>query len=412
MQNIPSSLHTPQPFAKAYPWVAFVTLIFFFNYAVRSTLSPLLVFMEADLGISHAQSTSLLFIQGIGFAITQILSGQLVGIIRPRTVAVVGIIGAGLCLIPLYFVQSLYVAWVIFFFFGLCLGLYMPAGIAILGSLVHGKDWGKAIGIHELAPNLGFICVPLVAQAILMHSTWRSVFLIMGALCIVAGLLFALFGRGGYECTQKPSIKGSLHIFLQRNTWIFALLVSIGISGEFSVYVVLQLFLVDDLLFSPSEANMWLFYSRLATPLAVFLGGWVADRFSASAMIKWGLSVHALSLIAMSADAFLAPLYGVEKGTLLPNMALTGACMQAFVIALSFPSVFKIIAENIPMQEQPSFFSLILPLSAIFSISFMPWLLGILGQYVFFGVGFFILALVSIGGAISLSYVQSTKNMS
>ena len=42
--------HTALPFRKALPWTAFVALLFLLNYMSRSTLTPLLVPLERDLG--------------------------------------------------------------------------------------------------------------------------------------------------------------------------------------------------------------------------------------------------------------------------------------------------------------------------------------------------------------------------
>ena len=43
---------------------------------------------------------------------------------------------------------------------GLSAGLYLPSGIAIVTDLVPKEHWGKALAIHELAPNLGFVTAP------------------------------------------------------------------------------------------------------------------------------------------------------------------------------------------------------------------------------------------------------------
>ena len=58
----------PMPFRTALPWAGFVALLFLLNYMSRSTLTPLLVSIEKDLGIGHAQATSLLLMQSAGFS--------------------------------------------------------------------------------------------------------------------------------------------------------------------------------------------------------------------------------------------------------------------------------------------------------------------------------------------------------
>ena len=67
----------PMPFRTALPWTGFVALLFLLNYMSRSTLTPLLVSIEEDLGIGHAQATSLLLMQSAGFSSALAASGFL-----------------------------------------------------------------------------------------------------------------------------------------------------------------------------------------------------------------------------------------------------------------------------------------------------------------------------------------------
>jgi hypothetical protein len=46
-------------------------------------------------------------------------------------------------------------------------GLYMPSAIATITSLVDRRHWGKAIAVHELAPNLAFFASPFIAELFL-----------------------------------------------------------------------------------------------------------------------------------------------------------------------------------------------------------------------------------------------------
>jgi len=46
------------------------------------------------------------------------------------------------------------------FLTGLCTGLYLPSAIAAITVLVSPRHWGKAIAIHEVAPNLAFVLAP------------------------------------------------------------------------------------------------------------------------------------------------------------------------------------------------------------------------------------------------------------
>ena len=110
---------------------------------------------------------------------------------------------------------------------------------------------------------------------------------------------------------------------------------------------ILQLFLVGERGHSPESANLVLSLSRLAAPLGVLLGGWLADRYNTLAVLRVCLVAHAASLATMSCSA--GPLLHI-------------ACaVQAVSIATLFPALFKQLALLYPLRLQPIVLSLILP---------------------------------------------------
>jgi hypothetical protein len=54
-------------------------------------------------------------------------------------------------------------------------GFYLPSGISTLTATVRSKDWGKAIAIHELAPNVRFPTASLLSEALLLWFNWRNI---------------------------------------------------------------------------------------------------------------------------------------------------------------------------------------------------------------------------------------------
>ena len=276
----------PMPFRTALPWTGFVALLFLLNYMSRSTLTPLLVSIEEDLGIGHAQATSLLLMQSAGFSSALAASGFLLSRFKPRQIATIPLAIAGGILLLMPLVHTLGQARLVFVAFGLGVGFYFPAGMATLSSLVFPKDWGKAVAIHELAPNTGFILIPLLAQAGLMFTDWRGVFAIMGVLMICTAGAFLLWGRGGNTRTDAPSFKGCGVLLKNPASWIVALLMAVSMIGEFSIYSILQIFLVSAAGFGPEEANLGLSISRLAMPVIVIAAGWAADRFNAKRTVS------------------------------------------------------------------------------------------------------------------------------
>lgn len=385
----------PLPFAKAWPWTAFVALIFLANYGARSALSPLMVSIETDLHISHAQATSLLMLQGIGFSVALGISGFIMSFIRPARMAVFSLVAGGAALLFMPLVTTLLQGQILFLLFGLMAGLYFPAGMATLSSIVFPQDLGKAVGIHELAPNLGFIFMPLLMQLALNYTDWRGAFACVGLTIIVIGLSFLCFGRGGQHCTPPASFAGSTRLLRSPRTWWFAILLGICLVGEFTIYSVLQLYLVNDLGFSPEKANLILSLSRVITPLAVFGAGFAADVFNPVRLLGACLFVHGVALGLMG----LQHIY----------LALGGVVLQAFSIAFSFPALFKIMSNCFEADEQPLLLSFTMPLAGLAATGLMPWFLGLCGQYASFGLGFAIMGLLSLLSIAALVPLRRTK---
>lgn len=382
----------PMPFAQAWGWAFFVALLFLLNYMARSTLSPVMVSLEQDMNVGHAQATSLLLMQGIGFASTQAVVGFIVGRIPPARVAAASLMLIGVCLMSMLLVTQLWQARIVFLLFGFSAGLYFPAGMATLGSLVYAKDWGKAVGIHELAPNVGFILIPLIAQGALLFTNWRGVFAIMGVCTLLTGLAFALWGRGGSSPTAAPSFRGSADMLCSPATWVITLLLAVTMSGEFSVFSVLQIFLVSEAGYDPQTANGLLSLSRLATPLAVFFGGWAADHWRPLPILRCCLLLHAVALGCMSSGHAM--------------LILVGGCAQALTIAVCFPSLFKAISACFAMNKQPILLSLTMPGASLVSAGLMPWFFGLCGQYANFGWGFLTLAAFSALSVLALPVLR------
>lgn len=399
MANPPSaSVHSsalPLPFAKAWPWTAFVALIFLVNYGSRSALSPLLVSVEVDMQVSHSQATSLLMLQGLGFSLALAFSGFVMGWVRPARVAVFSVVASGTVLLFMPQVTTLGQGQTVFFMFGLCAGMYFPAGMATLASLVFPADWGKAVGIHELAPNTGFILMPLLMQLALNYTDWRGAFTLVGAAMIIVGLSFLFFGRGGQVCTPPTSFGGSAKVLRIPRTWIFALLLSICMVGEFSIYSVLQLYLVSEGGFSPEKANVILSLSRAVTPLAVFAAGFAADAFNPVRLVRFCLLAHGIALGLMALDHTV--------------LALSGVALQAFSIAFSFPALFKVMGNCTPLEEQPLLLSLTMPVAGLVSAGMVPWFLGFCGEFFSFGAGFLVMGIVSLLSMLPLSSLNVPK---
>lgn len=380
--------HKPTTFRDALPWTAFVALLFMVNYFARSALSPLLIGLEADLEVGHAQATGLLLNQAVGFSASQFLCGFLLSRITPARMVAFSVAASGACLLSMSLVEGLGGARLVFTLFGFAAGLYFPAGMATLASLVQPKDWGKAVAVHELAPNTSFIILPLLAEAALRFTDWRGVFTIVGVTLVMLGLAFAVWGRGGRTLAAPPSYAGCRHALTDPRTWVFTLLFSICIAGEFSTFSVLPLHLVTELGFTQERANQLVSLSRVLCPFAAIAGGWAADRMGAGFIIRGYLLLHGAALCMMALDHIVP--------------AFMGMAAQAFVTAFAFPALFKAFARSFAPERQPLLLSLTMPVSCFIGTGVAPAFLGLCGQLTSFGTGFVVLGLISAVSVVAL----------
>ncbi len=380
------------PFRRALPWVCCVTLMFLLSYCGRGALSPLFPYLEAAWNVGHAQATSLLFAQGVGLSISLGLGGILLSRIRARTMVSLSLCLSGVCFMLIPLCDSLNEARFAFFVFGLTAGLYFPAGMTTLGTLVSYKDWGKAVGIHELAPNVGFVLFPLVAQGLLLLTGWRGVLGVWGGLMLLAGLAFARFGRGGHDYAERPSIRGGLELLGHPTLWMFMYLLVVALIGEYAVYSVLPLHLVQTYGLEPDKANYLLSLSRLAAPFMVILGGWASDVFPVRRFLTFSLLLHTLALVFIGLPVF--------------PLTVVGMILQSAAIAMTYPALFKLLGECYPGDKQPMVLSLSMPASGLLGSGVAPSLLGLAGETVGFGWG--ILA-VSVFSLICVPMVLSVR---
>ena len=253
----------------------FLVGIFFLNLLGRIILSPLMPTVEKDLKIGHDEAGSLFLLISLGYCLGMLASGFVSSRLRHRGTIVLSSIAVGFGLMIVSVSHNLWPIRIGLIFLGMAAGLYLPSGIATLTELVPPKNWGKAIAIHELAPNLGFVTAPLLAEVLLGLFSWQGVMLYIGIASIIAGSIFIFFGKGGASLGQTPNPKVLRSILAERSLWIMMLLFGLGVGSSFGIYSIIPLYLVSERGMDRSWANTLLGMSRILTSFMVLLGGWV-----------------------------------------------------------------------------------------------------------------------------------------
>ncbi|MBW2648906.1 MAG: MFS transporter, partial [Deltaproteobacteria bacterium] len=254
--------------------IVFLTAIFFLNFLARIILSPLIPTIEKDMSLGHGEVGFFFLFVTIGYFVSLVGSGFISSRISHKLTITVSSIAVGLVLLGVCFAETVWGIGTCMLVLGLAAGVYLPSGIATITHLVNPRQWGKAIAIHELAPNLGFVMAPLVAEALMIWFSWRGVMAAIGFASILAGLSFLLFGRGGEFTGEKPNFDSIRSLLTKPSFWVMVVLFSLGISSTVGIYSMLPLYLVADHGIFRVQANTIVAISRVSTIFIVFLGGW------------------------------------------------------------------------------------------------------------------------------------------
>ncbi len=379
--------HTvPLPFRQALPWLCFVTVLFFMNFLTRVIFSPLMLPIEEDLGIHHAQAGRLYFFFSAGYALGLFASGFLSTRMRHRDVIALSATAVGISFMAISQLGEAYAYELLatgLALFGVAGGLYLPSGIATLTSLVRERDYGKAFSVHEMAPNLSLFLAPLLVVWLSAFMTWREVLLLLGVASLAAGVAFKLFARGGTFTGHPPDVALVRRLLGSRPFWGLLGLFFIAVSASFAPYAMLPLFLTDVHAFEDEWANRLLAYSRIAGPFAAFGAGWLVDRLGAVRTVRFYL------LSCGIATAALGALHG--------EALVVAVLLQAVLSVTYFPAGFSLLAKLYVPETRSVVISCMIPLAILLGNGVTPAMMGWAGRHGHFEAGFLCLGGFMVG---------------
>lgn len=363
-----------------------VAAIFFFNFICRVILAPIMPVVQDDLGFTHAGAGYLFLGLAAGNATGLLISGFISRAMKHRrTVGISALAVGSLCLAaPL--ANNYATLLLAVFGLGTAAGLYLPSGIAVITSLVHKEDWGKAMAVHELAPNCSFVVAPLLAEAALLFFDWRAVLYVLGVAQICLGLWFLKAGRGGEYPGIVPTPTMVVEIVRRPVFWLLVLFFSLAIGSSIGPYSMLPLYLTDEHGFSRADANQLLAYSRILACFLPFLAGWITDR--------WGPRPAILICLGCTGSALVC--LGLASGKLLVAVAFLEPMFTVFMFAPGF----TMLSMSFEPDRRSVAVALAGPLNALLGMGLVPTFLGHMGDLGRFDQGFLILGLIMLAAMI------------
>lgn len=344
--------------------------------------------VQADLGFSYAGAGYLFLALALGNASGLLLSGFVSRAWNHRRTVGLSAIAVGVLALIVPLASSYPTLLLAMFALGASAGLYLPSGIAAITSLVRKEDWGKAMALHEMAPNLSFMAAPLLAEAALLFFDWRSVFFLLGTVQVCLGGWFFKAGRGGDfpGMVPTPAMVGS--IVRQPVFWLLVLFFSLSIGSSVGPYSMLPLYLADAHGFSRAEANQLLAYSRIGACFMPFIAGWITDRWGARPAILLSLCMTGVALIAL----------GLASGRFLVAVVLLEPLFPVFML----PPAFTMLSMSFGPDQRGVAVALAGPLNALFGIGLVPTFLGLMGDAGRFDIGFLVLGVIMVSAVFLL----------
>ena len=373
----------------------FLVGIFFLNFISRIVLSPLLPTVEKDLKIGHDEAGTLFFMISLGYCIGLLFSGFISSRLTHRKTILLSAIALGGALMMVSISHHLWMIHLGLIFLGIAAGFYLPSGIATVTELVRPEHWGKAIAIHELAPNLAFIVAPLLAEALLGVFSWRGVLMWSGAGSVVSGVIFIIFGKGGDFAGEAPNVRTLRIILKEPSFWFMMGLFSLGIGASFGVYTMLPLYLVAEKGMDRTWANTFVASSRIFTLGSSILVGWITDRVGPRKTLMG----------VFMATGIVTLLLGLVSGAWIILIVF----LHSILATSFFPAGFAALSRIGSGRLKNVGVSLTVPVGFLLGGGVIAAGLGIMGEMGSFALGFILFGVVLLSGVLLARSLKIAK---
>jgi MFS family permease len=151
------------------------------------TYAALLIKIGDEFGIGFFLLGALGNVFAYTFGFGALPSGVLTDRLGSQPVLYACLVGSGLGALLVGVSQTSIMLGIALALMGLMMGLYHPAGIALIAQRV--RQRGMALGLHGVSANLGIAFTPLLAGGFASAFGWRWAYFFLAALTVALGLL-------------------------------------------------------------------------------------------------------------------------------------------------------------------------------------------------------------------------------
>jgi len=384
----------PSPFPLA-PILILVG-IFFFNFVARVAMAPLLPLVETELGMGHGEAGSLFLFIAVGYGLGLFGSGFISSRLMHRHTITLSSLGVGGAMLFVSFSKSIWEMRFGLLLIGFFAGIYLPSAISTITGLARKEKWGKALALHELAPNSALITVPLLAELLLQFFSWREILTVLGTPAIVTGILFFFVGRGGKEKGEQPRFHSMQEIVVSPSFWMMAIIFTVSIGTSLGTYTMMPLFLVSEMRMERGWAYTLIGLSRAFGILVVFSSGLIIDRIGPKKALT----------IFLTATAFFTLLFGLaSSGTAISILIF----FQAAAPSCLFPTSFMTLSLIFPPHLRSIAISLAVLFGFLIGGGAVPSGIGYWAEAYSFSSAFAVLGIYALG--VLVLFLLSAKRL-
>ena len=256
----------------------------------QSMVPALLPFLVAERGIDYASAAGLMFASSSLSSLIQPLLGMLADRDQRPWLMGVGILFTGIGISSIGFLQSYWGIFAAIMFAGFGSAMFHPEG-GRMASCVAGDKKGQAMSNFTVGGNIGFVAGPLVLAAVIKRFGLRGTAVALFQSVIMAAVLFAFHGklREMSDASQRET-KAKAASSGQKDEWasFFRLCLPIFMRSIVSsgIQTFIPLYWMGVLERTQHQSSLMVTYIAVASAVAAFTGGRLADRFGFKRLIR------------------------------------------------------------------------------------------------------------------------------
>jgi len=254
----------PSAWDSSYEWKAVLIMSAAFGLVGldRFILPPLFPSMMGDLGLNYQDLGNLVGALGVAWGCSAIVLGTLSDRIGRRAVLVPAVVLFSLLSALSGMATGLVSLLVIRAVMGVAEGAVAPTGVAVAVEASHPRRRGMNNGIFQCTISLfGNGIGPILATQLLLITTWRRVFLIVGIPGLIVAAIMAFIVRepstvrssGGSAASQRAPFWS---MFRHRNVPLAMITLLCAMTGVFVLSAVMPNYLVDYLKLSQQQMGV------------------------------------------------------------------------------------------------------------------------------------------------------------